>query len=592
MRRRSSRFVLCLAPATLALGIILLAAVELWRSHDDARRNGEEAAGNLVHILAEQTERTFQAVDFTLLGIRDALTIAPDTPENDSRFRATLKERLKALPYVRALFVIGPGGFITHDTDYPTTPRVSLADRPYFKAHQSDPDLGLHLAHPLRSRSVTVWFVSFSRRINRPDGSFGGIVVAAVEPRYFEHFYGGLSVGENSIISLFLSDGTLLARSPEPEQAIGESFADSELFLARLPASPEGVYWSTSPIDNIERVLGYQTLDASPVIVQAGLSARSVFQPWRAHARVVLIGAVVLLGLIGFLITLLQKYHERELHEQARLIQAQRLEALGRIAGGIAHDFGNTIRIIQSTFALLRPSLSHDSDAMSLLDDANRALKGARDMVGRLLAFARRQELRPESTRIDELISGFASILRQAAGPLVQIDLKLSGAAGTSFIDPVQLEAALLNLVLNARDAMPRGGTITIETESVAETRASATRDGYGEGNAAWVQITVSDDGVGMSRKILDQAFDPFFTTKEPGQGNGLGLSQVLGFVQQSAGEIQRESQEGNGTKVRLRFPVQTGGEHGLATSLAARAVSPEHCGRGVETGVTGAEQR
>jgi hypothetical protein len=195
-----------LAPAALlVIGILLLVALELRQTYSEAARRGEEDARNLVHVLAEQTERTFQAVDLTLLGVRDALAAAPGMPDNDVRFRDALKERLAALPYVRALYVIGPDGFITHDTDYPSTPRVSLADRPYFKAHQENPAVGLHVERPLRSRSVGVWFVSFSRRINRPDGSFGGTVVAAVEPRYFEHFYSGLSVGQDGFIALLSS---------------------------------------------------------------------------------------------------------------------------------------------------------------------------------------------------------------------------------------------------------------------------------------------------------------------------------------------------------------------------------------------------
>src|SRR5687768_8882938 len=201
MRPRSARYALSLAPAVvLALGIVMLGTLELVQSYNGAARRGEEDARNLAHVLAEQTERTFQAVDFTLLAIRDALTAVPDMPDNDARFRDWLKGRHKDLPYVRALYVIGADGFITHDTDYPSTPRISLADRPYFKAHQEDPTLGLHVGHPLRSRSVNIWFISFSRRISRPDGSFGGIVVAALEPRYFEQFYRGLSVGEKGII--------------------------------------------------------------------------------------------------------------------------------------------------------------------------------------------------------------------------------------------------------------------------------------------------------------------------------------------------------------------------------------------------------
>ncbi|QRM29105.1 hybrid sensor histidine kinase/response regulator [Microvirga sp. VF16] len=558
MRPRSARFGFSLAPAVvLALGIVLLGALELMQSYNERVGRGEENARNLVHVLAEQTERTFQAVDFTLLGLREALTAAPDLPENDARFRDALKERLKALPYVRALYVIGPDGLITHDTDYPSTPRVTLADRPYFKAHQEDPSLGLQIGPPLRSRSVNVWFVSFSRRINRPDGSFGGIVVAAVEPRYFEEFYRNLSVGENGFIALLLRDGTLLARSPASEEAIGRSYAAAEPFYTYLSRSSQGVFWGASPVDRTIRVTAYHALGTTPAVVLVGLAQQTVFQPWREHAVMEAISTAVLLGLVGALIVLVQRSRRREQAEQERLSRAQRLEGLGRIAGGIAHDLGNTIRIMQSTFLLLRPSLADRPDTLSLVDEADQALKGARAMIERLLAFARRQDLRPEVTVIDERIAGFAPILRQAAGPRIALDLKLAGMGSAALLDPVQLEATLLNLVLNARDAMPDGGIITVATEITAPPPGPVAFHRMSGRDERWVRISVTDTGIGMPPAVLERAFDPFFTTK--GHGNGLGLSQVLGFVQQSAGDVQLESEEGRGTTVRLMFPAVTG---------------------------------
>ncbi|WP_262268421.1 hybrid sensor histidine kinase/response regulator [Microvirga yunnanensis] len=572
MRPRPTRFALPLAPAVvLALGILLLGTLELLQSYKEAAVRGEEDARNLADVLAEQTERTFQAVDFTLVGIRDALAAAPGMPGNDARLRETLKQRLKDLPYVRALYVIGPDGFIAHDTDYPSTPRVSLADRPYYKAHQQDPALGLHVEQPLRSRSVGVWFVSFSRRINRPDGSFGGIVVAAVEPRYFERFYRGLSVGEEGFIALLLRNGTLLARSPAAEEAIGKSFAAVEPLNTHLSRSPQGIFWGTSPIDGMTRVIGYRALDTVPAVVNVGLARQTVLRPWREHAVVVSISAAILLGLTGALIVLVQKGRRREQAEQARLSQAQRLEGLGRIAGGIAHDLGNTIRIMQSTFRLLRPSLADRPDALSLVKDADQTLKGATAMIEHLLAFARRQELRPEITVIDQRIEGFAPILRQAVGPRITLDLRLSAMGHAARLDPVQLEATLLNLVLNARDAMPDGGTIIVETTGIDRPSDPGGRRAY-DADRRWVQVTVTDPGIGMPPAVLERAFDPFFTTK--GHGNGLGLSQVLGFVQQSSGDVELESREGRGTIVRLLFPVMLPDEQvdGRSGSETARS--------------------
>jgi signal transduction histidine kinase len=547
LSRSGSYFIL---PTMLAIVLASLAGAELWRSYHQALKDGEREAENLMHLLAEQMERTVQAIDFTLIGMRDALAVAPDTQANDPRLQATLKGRLAALPFVRALFVIGPDGFLIHDTDYPSTPNVSLADRPYFDVHRNAPDVGLYIGHPLRSRSVNVWFISVSRRLNNADGSFAGVAVAAVEPRYFERFFASIEVGDGGAISLFLRDGTLLARTPNLEELIGKSFATIELFRSSPPSGSWRVYWTNSAIDGTSRVIGAQALAGAPIIVVAGLAERLVLQAWLQYARVVAGGSILMFLLIAGSSTLLRRSRVREEREKARVARSQRLETLGRIAGGIAHDFGNTIRIIQSTLTLLRPSLANRPDDLSLLDDANHTLKSAYGMIDRLLAFARRQELRPTPVDLRELLSGFAPILRQAAGPRVQLDLELHDTV-TCLIDPAHLEAALLNLVLNCREALPNGGRIVMELREVTRPARKGKR-ATNPGGESWAEIVIRDNGVGMPRDVLERALDPFFTTKEA--GSGLGLSQVLGFVQQSAGELQLESEEGAGTTVRLLF--------------------------------------
>ena len=200
-----------------------------------------------------------EAIDFALIGMRDALLVAPGLTPNHPAYRATMIERLKNLPYVRAFYVVGPDGYITHDTDYPATPRVSLADRPYFQAHVANSDLGLHVGQPLQSRSVGVWFVSLSRRIADADGSFAGIVVAAVEPRYFKSLYEDLSNGEGALIALLLRDGTLLARTPYHDETIGTSYAPSPVRELAVEHG-SGVTWTTSPVDRTTRIVAYRTL--------------------------------------------------------------------------------------------------------------------------------------------------------------------------------------------------------------------------------------------------------------------------------------------------------------------------------------------
>ena len=196
---------------------------------------------------------------------------------------------------------------------------------------------------------------------------------------------------------------------------------------------------------------------------------------------------------------------------------------------------------------------------MALVDDADRSLKSAFDIIDRLLAFARRQELSPRATDLHELICEFLSILAQAAGSHIELNLDIKGGRPLAcVIDPIHLESALLNLVLNSKDAMPNGGRIAIELREVQAPRKRRMWRGLRSPALPWAEIAVRDNGSGMSRHVLERALEPFFTTRTG--GSGLGLSQVLGFVQQSAGDVCIESREGAGTTVRLLFPTVSEG--------------------------------
>ncbi len=442
-----------------------------------------------------------------------------------------------------------------------------MADRPYFQAHREDPDLGLHIGQPLRSITTDFWFIGLSRRIANADGGFGGVVVAAVEPRYFKRFYENISVGEGTLIALLLRDGTLLARTPDHDETIGTSYARSPVRKLALELG-SGVAWTTSPVDRTTRIVAYRTLAKELLIVMVGWPATNIYDAWIEHAAVVSGSSILVWVLTSVLTWWWIKSRHRERTERARLAQARRLEMMGRIAGGIAHDLGNTIKIARTTFTLLRPSLGSQQDAMALVDDADRSLKSAFDIIDRLLAFARRRELSPRATDLGEVVSGFAPILRQAAGPRIELDLDLNGGRPlVCVIDPIHLESALLNLVLNSKDAMPDGGRIVIGLREVQAPSRRKMRRGRQPAAPPWAEIAVRDDGSGMSRHELERAFEPFFTTRIG--GSGLGLSQVLGFVQQSAGDVRIESREGAGTTVSLLFPTASDGP-GLAASLSS----------------------
>ncbi|KRB34492.1 hypothetical protein ASD99_02500 [Mesorhizobium sp. Root695] len=538
-----------LSPAPLLIFCLAsLLTFELWRSYQAAREEAERSVQNLTRLLSEQTARTLQSVDLTLQDIVTDLENNPALPDNDPTFRAQLTARLRELPYVRALFVIGADGFITHDTDYPSTPHVSLADRSYFLAHRDNPSLGVHVGHPLRSRSVGVWFISLSRRIEKSGGGFSGVAVAAVEPLYFEDFYRQILVGRGTI-ALLLNDGTLLARSPQDDVAMGKSFASAELFRS-LRSGSQGYNWSNSPIDGIRRLGGFRSLDGFPVVVLATLNEADVMRAWRSHATVLIVGAAILLAVLLAFEWLSRRYRRREDIARKRLEEANRLETVGRFAGWIAHDIGNLTRIVRSAVSLLRPMISDKPEAGRLLDEIDLSLASGRELVTQLLSYSGNREMQPQKVDIGTLLTNALPHLRQAAGPSVEIKFERDGTKIVCLMDSVQFQAAIVNLVLNSRDAMPTGGLITIRL-----------RIAGGGAESRWAQIDVHDDGQGMYQDVLAQAFDPFFTTKVPGQGNGIGLDQVLYFVNRSGGQIIVSSDKGLGTTMSLRFPVHDSGE-------------------------------
>jgi two-component system, NtrC family, sensor kinase len=559
----------------LALVVGLFAVAEVWRSHRQATSAAERSIVGLVRLIAEQSERTIQAIDLTLIGIRDGLQLAPSLPPNDAAFGAALKERLKSLPYVYSLCVIGPDGTVIHDSSAgdPAAKPLSFTDRPYFQLHKEDASVGLHIGHPLRNRYSDAWFVSVSRRIADPAGGFGGVILAAVEPRYFKQFYEGLEIGEENLIALLLRDGTLLARTPDHEETIGKSYANGPV-RELAAASGSGVTWSTSPIDGTARVVGYRTLAGGSLIALAGWSERTVYGAWLDHAAVVGGGALLVWALASGLTLMWVGSRHRERKERSRLAQARRLEMMGRIAGGIAHDLGNTIKIARTTFTLLRPSLANQRDAMALVDDADRSLKSAFDIIERLLGFARRQELSPRAVDLGEIICGFAPILRQAAGPRIELDIEIDGGWPlVCVIDPIHLESALLNLVLNSKDAIPDGGRIVVALSEVRAPRKRSVRRALQPEAPPWAEIAVRDNGLGMSRHVLERAFEPFFTTRVG--GSGLGLSQVFGFVKQSAGNVRIDTRVGGGTTVSLLFPTVSKGASEAASLSSPGPASP-----------------
>jgi len=248
---------------------------------------------------------------------------------------------------------------------------------------------------------------------------------------------------------------------------------------------------------------------------------------------------------------IMTEFHDTE----DKLRQAQKMEAVGQLTGGVAHDFNNLLTVILGNVELARETVGLDTDVSSLLEAAQRAAQRGGELTGRLLAFSRRQTLLPQRVDVNRLVDEIVKLLQRTLGAAITIETKRGSTPTFAIVDPGQLENALLNLGVNARDAMPSGGTLTIAIGQIALDDVHA-RSYQEIAPGDYVTITVSDDGTGMTEEVKARAIEPFFTTKDVGKGSGLGLSMVYGFVKQSGGHLTIYSEGGQGTTIRLYLPV------------------------------------
>ena len=262
----------------------------------------------------------------------------------------------------------------------------------------------------------------------------------------------------------------------------------------------------------------------------------------------------------------LKEQREDELRQTLEKLQhAQKMETVGNLTGGIAHDFNNLLGILIGNLDMLKEQLAGDEASSELVDDALEAGLRGRELNRRLLAFARRQPLKPEIIDINETLTGMTKLLRRSLGENIEIALRCNADIWPIKVDPSQLETAILNLTINARDAMPNGGHLTLETRNIHVDETMAEQD-IEIDPGDYVVLSVTDGGIGIPPEILKRVFDPFFSTKEVGQGTGLGLSMVDGFIKQSGGHVSIYSEPDRGTTVQLYLPRDSNAIMDVAT--------------------------
>jgi signal transduction histidine kinase/CheY-like chemotaxis protein len=542
-----------------------------WINYKDVLAHADEQLAASLTILSEHASKEFQSVDLMFTSVDAILGHLSDEQikANEEALHLQLSKLEKALATVDAIFVTDRNGHaLVSSAIFPLSADTSVADRDYFLA-QTERDAGTYIGAVSQSRATKEQFFGVSRRRPARDGQFNGIITVSILPKMFSEFYKQLAGDTAASFSLAKSNGAILVRYPAAPAGV-TNFGPTSGFMLNVINRPEGGIVTTNSVDDVQRRIAYRKLGYSDLYVSDGLPTETIYSGWvRLMASHLIFGIPATLFLFVLVLLTMRRtrafYAEaerRELAEQA-LRQSQKMEAVGQLTGGVAHDFNNLLTIIIGNLGIAKRGVV-EARAERALNNALVGAERAAQLTQRLLAFSRRQPLNPRVLDVNKLIVSISDLLARTLGE--NIELETIGSAGLWNVeaDASELESTLLNLALNARDAMPEGGKLTIETSN-AYLDDEYCRQHEGLTAGQYVLVAVSDSGAGMSAETIDRAFEPFFTTKEAGKGTGLGLSQVYGFMKQSDGHVRIYSEPGEGTTIKLYLPRRYGDEAALS---------------------------
>ncbi|MGA8499170.1 MAG: ATP-binding protein [Xanthobacteraceae bacterium] len=580
-RATTVRLLQVLAAAALLLPVLFFAFASAL-SYRSTYALADERIERSLDVLQEQALKVFQSMNLALDTIGNMVEgrSEADIRANEQQLHMRLRQIQSALPEVQSIWIFGPAGHPQVITrDYPAPYAEDFGALDYFTMPRDGP-AGVYIGGIHQSVSGGQPYFTFNQARHDAQGKFVGVIEMSLLPSNFSQFYSHLLSGEGLQFALVRDDGVMLARYPPISREV--RLDEHSGFHRSIAADPAGgFYTSVGGNDNVERRVGTRRLPGFPVYVIAGIDTAQIRKEWMGGMAVHLIfGIPATLFLFLTLLAVLRRtrrlYAEQDqrLAAEETLRQSQKLDAIGHLTGGVAHDFNNLLTIIIGNLETAQRLLESWTDAAHLklaqrIGNAMHGAERAATLTKRLLAFARQQPLNPAAIDVNRLLNGLADFLRRALGEDVALEIVGTGGVWPVEVDPAELEAAVLNLAVNARDAMPDGGKLTIETAN------AYLDDGYCRQYpdlrpGQYVQICVTDTGAGMAKAISERAFEPFFTTKQAGQGTGLGLSQVYGFVKQSGGHVKIYSEVGEGTAIKMYLPRFAGQASPLAETKSA----------------------
>jgi two-component system, NtrC family, sensor kinase len=572
--------VLSLAGPAIVLSYVIWANLEAidQRTTERIERALDSIHEHALKVL-QTVERSIAETNEVLRGLSD-----DDIREDESRVSQRLKQTQEALPHLQSIWAFDRNGVpLVSSTVLPVPRALNNSDRDYFRA-QTGRDAGLYIGDIVQARVGTLrFFVVSGRRPERPDGSFNGVIGVTVLPEHFRQFYGKLASSVADSFGLIRADGAFLARYPQVLDRPERLGPQSEFVKAIESDSRRGMFTVRSSLDGIERRIGYRQVTGFPVYVQVGIETAAMSRELRGivvgHLAFGLPATLSLFALALYALRRAQRFQaevgRREAAESA-LKQAQRLEAMGQLTGGVAHDFNNLLMVIGGNAERLKKYPPIDDRQQRALSAISTAVIRGASLTRQLLSFSRRQTHDPKVIDLRERLGELEQLVTSSMRSDILFSFKVVPDLWPVKVDESEFELALLNLAVNARDSMPRGGQLVIDAQNLH--LADVSTIGL---TGDFVALSVADTGGGIPAEVLPKVFEPFFTTKEPGKGTGLGLSQVYGFAQQSGGRAAISSQPGRGTVVTLYLPRCGEAVAAAVSTPVAKETAIEPQGRG-----------
>ena len=551
---------------TVLWGAFLLPVIAFvivaWWGFERTQREAESTVAHAADLAHRHAQRTFDVA--AEIARRTDLAAAGDDDDvrrRESAIHQRLADITAGVPSVVNLNVWDANGRpLVRNDIFPVDPAANVSDRAYFR-EQKAAALPLGVSEVITGRQTGLELTNVTMRRRSSDGGFSGLVAVSVAPGYFRDYYQSLAREQPNLASfeLIRLDGALIARWPPAADGRTRVTVGSEVLRRITAGERSGTLVLDDRSEHEARIVSFRRLEAYPLYVVAGVSRDAVLAGWMRF--VALLAGILLPTSAGLVyvswIALKRTRRETatalELQEEIRrrasaersMLQSQRLETLAIVTGGVAHDFNNLLAIVSASLHVLqkkRPDLADEKNVEAM----RRAIQSGVRLTRQLLSFTRKQALKPETVELQTWIPATESLIHSTLGSSVAWQASVAPDTGAIRVDLGELELALINLVVNARHAMPHGGTLTVR---------AANADIERTGDVPLVILSVTDTGVGIAPDVMSKVFEPFFTTRSKGVGSGLGLSQVQGFCQEAGGLVKIDSVVDRGTTVSMYLP-------------------------------------